>query len=58
MTPASIRRFLPVFLGTLATLLLAGCSSAPNWYDSAYYKNGAIVTPEPPATVPVAGPTN
>ena len=58
MTLTPLRRLLPVFVGAIAAVLLSGCTSAPNWYDSAYYKHGALVNPEPASTAPVAGPTN
>jgi len=47
----------------VVTALGAGCSTGhsdalipPNWYDSAYYKDDAVVSPAPPNTAPTAGP--
>lgn len=52
------------FLGGLL-LLSSGCASseksggapiAPNWYDSAFSKDGRLVVPNVPNTAPVANP--
>ncbi len=58
------RAVLPSFIGGLL-LLSSGCASseksggapiAPNWYDSAFSKDGRLVVPNVPDTAPVANP--
>ena len=60
----SARLALASFIGALL-LLSAGCAShehsggapiAPNWYDSAFSKDGRLVVPNVPDTAPVANP--
>ena len=43
------------------SLLLSGCSNskiAPNWYDSAFYKDGALPANDSLSTAPTAQPGN
>lgn len=54
---------LVIAAGVVASaLLVSGCNSnstiAPNWYDSAFYKDGALVNGNPPSTAPTAEPGN
>lgn len=54
---------LVIAAGVVASaLLVSGCNSnssiAPNWYDSAFYKDGALVNGNPPNTAPTADPAN
>jgi len=63
-TSTTIRFVLSSFIGAIL-LLSAGCASqqvsggapiAPNWYDSAFSKDGRLVVPNVPDTAPVANP--
>ena len=58
------RLVLPSVIGGLL-LLSSGCASsqksggapiAPNWYDSAFSKDGRLIVPEVPDTFPMANP--
>jgi hypothetical protein len=60
----SVRLMLTSFIGGLL-LLSAGCAAqqqsggapiGPNWYDSAFSKDGRLVVPNVPDTAPVANP--
>ncbi len=60
----SVRVAIPSLIGAFL-LLSAGCAShqhsggapiAPNWYDSAFSKDGRLVVPNVPDTAPVANP--
>ena len=63
-TRSSVRLALSTLIGALL-LLSTGCKGiehsggapiAPNWYDSAFTKDGRLVVPTVPDTAPVANP--
>jgi len=63
MKSLSLKRVVLSFAAVAAALWVAGCSSegptiAPNWYDSAFYKQGSLDTAPTRYSAPTAEPGN
>ncbi|MBN8249509.1 MAG: hypothetical protein J0L84_18945 [Verrucomicrobia bacterium] len=63
MKSFSLKRIVLSFTVAAVALWVTGCGTsgttiAPNWYDSAFYKNGSLDTAPTKYTAPVPEPGN